>query len=187
MIRILILCFAFSASALAQGADTKAQSDRRVQLDQLLTALQAAPNDQAATLIEIRAQQLWLQSSSAAVELLLNRGLRELANDADGEAEVDFDAALALDPDFIEAWHRRAVARFEQGDSHGAIRDIQEALTREPRYFPGFDTLTRIAVARKDWKGAYAAWTQKLEIDPKCADGQEKLKDLRRRALGDDT
>ena len=60
-------------------------------------------------------------------------------------------------------------------------------LQREPRSFVALDTLTRLSEAREDWKGAYAAWQKKLEIDPKTPGGEEKLKDLRRRALGDDT
>ncbi len=85
------------------------------------------------------------------------------------------------------AWQRRAIAKFELGDPRGAIRDIEESLTREPRNFAAFRTLARIAESRQDWKGAYAAWQKLLEIDPKTSGGAEKLKDLKRRALGDVT
>ncbi len=67
------------------------------------------------------------------------------------------------------------------------MRDIEETLHREPRFFPAFRTLAGIAESRQDWKGAYAAWTKLLEIDPKTPGGAEKLKDLKRRAFGDVT
>jgi hypothetical protein len=44
-----------------------------------------------------------------------------------------------------------------------------------------------IAESRKDWKGAYAAWQKLLEIDPKTPGGEDKLKDLHRRAFGEET
>ncbi len=183
----IVLSLLFTVSAVAQPADTKAPPDRKAQLDILLTALRAAPDEDAAVPIEQRVEQLWLQSRSAAVDLLMAGGSRALANDAAGQAEMDFDAAVALEPGFIEAWHRRAIARAAQGDKDGAIADIGQALAQEPRYFPAFDTLTQIAIERQDWKGAFAAWSKKIEIDPKCAGCQEKLNDLRRRAFGDDT
>ena len=68
----------------------------------------------------------------------------------------------------------------------GAIADIQATLQHEPRSFAAFETLAAIAEARKDWKGAYEAWQKVLEIDPKTPGGQERLKDLRRHALGEE-
>ena len=154
-------------------------------LDQLLGALQSAPTEDMAALLERRIEQLWLEAGSPAVRLLMTRGMRALR--AGAAADADFDAAIALDPGYVEAWHRRAIARFEAGDTLGAIADIGEALQREPRNFAALDTLARLSEAREDWKGAYAAWQKKLEIDPKTPGGEEKRKDFRRRALGDDT
>ncbi len=186
MLRAVLVCLALTSPVFAENAEPKLP-DRKTQLDVLLTALRAAPDEDAAVQIEQRVQLLWLQSPSAAADLLMAGGTRALANDAGNEAEQDFDAAVALEPGFTEAWHRRAIARAAQGDSQGAIADIGQALAQEPRYFPALDTLTRIAIDRKDFKGAFAAWSKKLEIDPECAGGREKLNDLRRRAFGDDT
>ena len=187
MVFAIILSLVLATSASAQPTEAKVPPGREAQLDTLLTALRVAPDVDAAAPIEQRIEQLWLQSKSAAVDLLMAGGSRALANDADNEAETDFDAAVALEPGFTEAWHRRAIARAAQGDKEGAIADIQQALAQEPRYFPALDTLTRIAVERHDFKSAFAAWSKKIEIDPKCAGCQEKLNDLRRRAFGDDT
>ena len=92
-----------------------------------------------------------------------------------------------LDPDLAEAWRQRAIARYEQGDTQGAVRDLEETLKREPRHFGAFETLSRIAENRKDWKSAYSAWQKVLEIDPKTPGGEQRLKDLRRRAMGEQT
>jgi tetratricopeptide (TPR) repeat protein len=177
---ILLAPLLIASPALAQAPGPKP-------IDQLLTALQSAPSEEVAALLETRIEHIWLEAGSPAVDLLMSRGMREMHAGAPSDAEEDFDAAIALDPNYAEAWHRRAIARFQSGDTLGAIGDLGEVLQREPRNFAALDTLERLSEAQEDWKGAYAAWQKKLEIDPKTPGGEEKLKDLRRRALGDDT
>ncbi len=155
-------------------------------LDRLLTALKSAPNEAAAAPLESQIRQLWLNAGTPAVTLLMSRGLREMKADANQDAIEDFTDALVLDPNLAEAYHQRAIARFAAGDVPGAIADIQATLQREPRSFAAFQTLSQIAEARKDWKGAYEAWQKVLEIDPKTPGGDDRLKDLKRRALGEE-
>jgi tetratricopeptide (TPR) repeat protein len=173
----------FGGTAWAQPAGT----EKRAALDNLLGALKAAPTEEAAVPIEAHVRQLWLDQGSPAVGLLMSRGFRDLKAGAHEEAIADFSDAIALDPAFAEAWHQRAIARYEQGDTMGAIRDIEETLKREPRHFKAWETLSHIAENRKDWKGAYAAWQKVLDIDPKTPGGEQRLKDLKRRALGEQT
>ena len=49
---------------------------------------------------------------SPAATLLMNRGLRDLSNDADDAALTDFNAVLTLEPNLADAYHRRELARF---------------------------------------------------------------------------
>jgi predicted Zn-dependent protease len=86
-----------------------------------------------------------------------------------------------------EAWRQRALARYHAGDVNGAIRDLEETVRLEPRDFSAFGTLTDIAAARSDWKGAYAAWQKVMELDPKTPGGEERMRLLKRRAVGEDT
>lgn len=156
-------------------------------LDRLMAALKAAPSAEVAAPIEQQILQRLVQAGSPAVTLLMSRGLRDLQSDANQDAIEDFSDAITLDPKLAEAYHQRAKARYAAGDTAGAIADIEQTLEHEPRDFAALRTLAAIAEARKDWKGAYAAWQKLLDIDPKTPDGDEHLKDLRRRALGDET
>jgi tetratricopeptide (TPR) repeat protein len=171
--------------AVAQNA-TPPANDRRATLDKLLGALKTAPSEEIAGPLEERIRQLWVTAGTPAVTLLMSRGLREMKADAKQDAIEDFSDAITLDPSLAEAYRQRAIARFESGDSPGAIADVQATLQHEPRSFAAFQTLSTIAEARKDWKGAYAAWQKVLEIDPKTPGGEERLKDLRRHALGEE-
>lgn len=158
---------------------------RKTQIDDLLGALKNTGSETEAVVLEGHLRQLWLQAGSPAVTLLMARGLRDLKAAAGQEAEQDFDGAIALDPEVAEAYDQRALARFQQGKVAEAIRDIEEALKREPRNFFAFRHLAEIAEARKDWPAAFAAWQKLMAIDPKTPGGEQKLKELRKRALGE--
>ena len=92
-----------------------------------------------------------------------------------------------LAPDFAEAWLARALVKFQAGDYAGAIRDIEATLQREPRQFVALQTLSRIAEAQGDWKGALAAWQKVLELDPRTPHAQERLEMLQDKAFGEPT
>ncbi len=189
MLAKLVLIAALLLVASPAGAQnaTTAANEKRAALDKLLSALKTAPNEDVAAPLEQQIRMLWLNAGTPAVTLLMSRGLREMKADAHKDAIEDFTDAIALDPGLAEAYHQRALARYVSGDTTGAITDLQATLQHEPRSFPAFETLASIAEARKDWKGAYAAWQKVLEIDPKTPGGEERLKDLRRHALGEET
>jgi tetratricopeptide (TPR) repeat protein len=152
--------------------------------NKLLDALKHAPNEAAAATLELQIRQLWLTAGTPAVTLLMNRGLRELHAGANDDAIEDFGDAITLDPRLAEAYRQRAVARYEAGDTPGAIADLQATVQQEPRDFAAFETLSHIAEAREDWNSAYTAWQKVMEIDPKTPGGEDRLNELKRKALG---
>jgi len=178
--RLILLFAVFPSLVLGQPVQEK-----RAALDKLLDALRTAPTEQVAAMLEEKIRQSWVEASTPAVTLLMSRGLRESNANAPDEAIAVFSDAIILDPTLAEAWHQRGIARFRSGDTPGAVRDIRETLKLEPRHFSAWRTLERIAEAREDWKAAYEAWRHVLEIDPRTPHGEEKLKDLKRKAFGD--
>jgi tetratricopeptide (TPR) repeat protein len=181
-LRGLILAAALlPAIALAQ-----APGDKKAATDKLLDALKAAPTEAIARPLEEQIRQAWLGQTTPAVRLLISRGMRELKAGSFDEAVDAFSDAITLDPTLAEAWHHRAIARYQSGDPMGAISDIEETLKREPRNFAAFRTLSNIAAQREDWKNAYAAWEKLLALDPKTPGGEARLKELKRKAFGED-
>jgi tetratricopeptide (TPR) repeat protein len=177
---ILLFC---AGPALAQPPADPVHAE----IDQLLTALPMAPNEDTAARIESRVTMLWLKSGGPAVRLLLSHGVRNLGRDEPDEALQDFNAALALEPDLPEAFDRRAQARYQDGDVTGAVHDLEEVVKREPRHFGAWRTLSSIAEAQKHYASALAAWKQLLAVDPKTADAQKHLKELTRLAEGEES
>ena len=179
---LAFLGFTLPALALAQTP-----AEYRAQANKLLDALKNAPSETAAGDLEQQIRELWGHAGSPAVMLLLSRGMRELHAGAMTDAIEDFGDAIVLDPSMAEAYRERAVARYQAGDVPGAIADLQAAVQHEPRNFAAYETLSHIAEDSEDWKGAYAAWQKVMEIAPKTPDGQQRLNDLKRKALGEET
>lgn len=172
------------AAGAQRGVDTTA--DKKAAINQMLDALKAAPTEDVAGMIESRLRRLQLEASTPAVTLLMTRGLRDMtAGQFDDAVEV-FTDAITLDGTHAEAWHQRAVAKYRAGDTVGAVQDLNETLRREPRSLAAFRTLTEIAAGRQDWISAMKAWEKVLELAPKLPGGEERMKDLKRKALGQD-
>jgi tetratricopeptide (TPR) repeat protein len=172
---------------LCVTARAQSPAEKQAATDHMLDALKAAPDEQSAARLEGQLEQTWLRAGSPAVTLLMSRGLRSLQAGQDNEAVGSFSDAIVLQPNVAEAWHQRALARYHAGDVNGAIHDLEETVRLEPRDFAAFRTLTDIAAGREDWKGAYAAWQKVMELDPKTPNGEERLRLLKRRAVGEDT
>lgn len=153
-------------------------------IDQLFTALKAAPTEDAAATVEARILDAWAHQATPAVRLLLARGLRNLGQNAASDAYDSFDGAITLQPEVAEAWHGRAMARFRLGDATGAVADIQQTLQREPRNFSALADLSRVAEGQNNWKGALAAWQKVLELAPHTPGADARLRELERRANG---
>jgi cytochrome c-type biogenesis protein CcmH/NrfG len=185
--RIARLLVCGLACGVSVAAWAQSPADKRANTDRLLDALKVAPNEQVASTLEDQLLQTWLRSGTPAVTLLMSRGLRLGQSGEDDDAVESFSDAITLQPDVAEAWHQRAIIRYHAGDVTGAIHDLQETVRLEPRNFAAFHTLADIAAAREDWKGAYAAWQKVLELDPKTPGGEERLRELKRKAVGEDT
>jgi tetratricopeptide (TPR) repeat protein len=163
-----------------------AQAPAPAEVAQLYAALQAAPNEAAAGMVEAQLRSAWAARVSPTAALLLNRAAREQTGGSTADAMDDYGAAIDLDPDSTETWNRRARARFAAGDLAGAVRDEEEVLRRDPRNFAALQDLSHVAEARSDWRAALLAWQKVLDLDPQTPGGQARLKDLRRRAYGEE-
>jgi tetratricopeptide (TPR) repeat protein len=168
------------------GPPNRADAARRAELDRLFEALRTAPDEAGGALVESRIRALWGQGASPAVVLLLRRGLRNLEARVPEEAVEDFDAAVTLAPEFAEAWLLRARAQSLLGDAPAAARDLQEALRLEPRHFGALLALSMLQEERGDLTGALRSFEAALAIHPKLPGAEQRRRELRRRALGDD-
>jgi tetratricopeptide (TPR) repeat protein len=142
------------------------RGDKMQNLDRLFAALKVAPDDESAKFVENRIWAIWLASTSDTANLLMGRV--KIAIDAE-----DFDLAIKLlnavidiNPDFVEAWNRRATVYYAKKEFGPALADIREVLAREPRHFGALSGLGIILQELGDDKRALEVLRRALAIHP---------------------
>lgn len=181
----LALALLLAAPAFAQ-APAPPQSQASRDLDRAFEALREAPDERGAHMAEMAIRQIWSRQASAAVALLLNRGIRNLRAGQPGDALEDFDAAITLAPLVADAWHWRAQAHQQVGDRVAAAGDLRECLRLEPRHFAALVSLSRLQEEAGDARGALRSYEAALAIHPRLPGGAERLRELTRAAEGEE-
>lgn len=153
------------------------QGDKR--LDHLFAELQEAPDNEAKK-IENDIWQVWHESGSEMVDLLMvdageaiNLGLHE-------QAEEQYDAVVDLAPDFAEGWNRRATLRFMRGNYEGSIEDIIKVLELEPRHFGALSGLGMIYDRMGEQEAALKAFEEALLINPHLDEVRKRAEEIRK-------
>jgi len=186
MRRILLAFLLLAPAAFAQpAAPAPAQAQAQRDLDRAFQALSEAPDDRSAQMAEAAIRQIWGRQATAAVGLLLNRGVRNLRANQPNDALEDFDAALTLAPELADAWHWRAQAYAMAGDPVLAATDLRECLRLDPRHFPALISLSRLQEEAGDYRGALLSHETVLAMHPRLPGGNERLRELLRKAEGE--
>jgi tetratricopeptide (TPR) repeat protein len=154
------------------------RGDRTRNLEFLLGALKVAPDDVSAKAIEERIWALWMVSGSDTVDLLMSR-VREATDAEDFDLAIRLlDAVIEIDPDFVEAWNRRATMYFLKKDFSDSLADIQHVLAKEPRHFGALAGLGTILEEVGDDKHALEAYRKALAVHPHLKGVAEHVKAL---------
>lgn len=161
----------------AQTADNFTDPADQARLEVLFQHLRA-PGD-GWRLAETEILQIWSRSGSAAMDLLLKRGVEAL--DA-GEVEAALFHLTALTdhaPNFAEGWAARAAAHATAGQFGPASADLARALALEPRHFAALTLLCRMLDEMDRPASAEAACAASLRLHPHQQEAIDTLSRLR--------
>ena len=86
-------------------------------------------------------------------------------------------AIIDIQPNYVEAWNRRATVYYMKKDFGSALADIREVLVREPRHFGALSGLGMIMQDVGDEKHALEAFRRALAVHPHL----ERIPDLVKR------
>jgi tetratricopeptide (TPR) repeat protein len=176
--------FAFVAlpemAAHAGEADSMVAVPRApLDLDGLFAKLKQAPDAESAAVTSRAIQQRWAHSGSDTADILMQRADVALAG-GDGPLAIEIlDRLIALDPDWAEAWNRRATVFFLEDDLSRSAADIQEVLAREPRHFGALMGLGGILERIGDEHRALEAYERVLEVYPLLPSAQKAVERLK--------
>jgi tetratricopeptide (TPR) repeat protein len=162
------------------------RADRLNDLDFLFGALKAAPDATAAKAIEDRIWAVWIISPSDTANLLMTRVKTAVESKNLDLAVKLLDAIVAIKPDYVEAWNRRATIHYMRKDFERSLADIRQILAREPRHFGALAGLGLILQELGDDKRALDIYRKALEVHPHLPRIPELIKTLTEKVEGRD-
>jgi tetratricopeptide (TPR) repeat protein len=151
---------------------------RAKRLDELYAKLAAAPDQEIAAPIAEAIDQVLQHSSSPTAELLVLRAVNVAQGNRDLAMKL-LDAAVELQPDYAEAWNRRAFVYYLNDDYKRALGDIRRVLALEPRHYKALEGLGQILRSVGEKKGALAAYDSLLAIYPTMPGAKEARDELK--------
>jgi tetratricopeptide (TPR) repeat protein len=135
-------------------------------LDRLFGRLAKATNKDEAQTVEQAIWKLWMTSDSPTAELLLAQAVKASAADDNETALKILNGLIAVHPEFMEAWNRRATVYYLTGRYQDSLADIDQVLDREPRHFGALSGLGMIKRKLGDLTAARAAFSDALAVNP---------------------
>jgi tetratricopeptide (TPR) repeat protein len=123
---------------LVPGPVQSRQDDPR--LEALFTTLQETGDPSAAGKAMAEIWGIWFDAGDERVNQFMSQGRSAMAGSQFAQALANFDQAIAIDPEYAEAWNQRATLYFLIGNLEASIHDAEQALVlRRPVWFR-FDT-----------------------------------------------
>ena len=73
---------------------------------------------------------------------------------------------IEKEPDYSEAYNKRATFYFMMGDFENSMRDIESTLALEPRHFGALDGMSRILISYKKFDQALKVYEEMMSLMP---------------------
>lgn len=180
--------YAQSSESVQQDEATSgqaAESDSTQRLNELLDQLAAEPRQAGARRIARQVWQIWGQSGSDTVDLLMEWSSQAMRKEDYATANDLLDYVITLKPDYAEGWNRRATVFFLQDDYGRSLADIERTLQLEPRHFGALAGLGAILQKTNQDRQALETWYRILEIYPANKQAQKAVIDLEEEFAGE--
>ncbi len=166
----------------AASADT-AQTRKKL-FDDLFAQLRDAPNPASAAQTRALIERVWSRSGSPTADLLMSRAETALKTAQKDAAVALLDKIVSLYPEWSQAWRRRAQSAFDQGDSEGAMLDLNRALAAEPRDFLAMEQLAELFRSAHRDSEALELMRRALTLDPANTQLRDETEQWRREIEG---
>lgn len=152
--------------------DSTPIDDKRVKpLLAALTQPDPAQRDRASSAL----WHLWFHQKGVRGAQQLMRAEDMLQTDQPQQADALLSELIEAQPDFAEAWNRRAVLRYTQSDYWRAIADCQEVIKLVPYHFGALHGLGLCHSAVGNYTAAIQAFRQALAIQPYALTNQRMI------------
>ena len=152
--------------------------------EEMFDELKNAPSEEEANDVALDIWASWMESGSHAAHLVMERALQAQAFGDLDHARALYDRVIAIQPDYAEAWNRRATVFLAQENYPEALRDVNEALRLEPRHFGAWGGLGAVLERLGSTDEAVNAYEKALEIYPLFPSAKRGISRIRREREG---
>jgi len=118
---------------------------------------------------------LWFHQKGVYGAQQLMRAEEMLQRDQPQLAEALLSELVEAQPDFVEAWNRRAVLRYTRSDYWRAIADCQKVVQLVPYHFGALHGLGLCHNAVGNYTAAIQAFRQALSVQPYALTNQRMI------------
>lgn len=153
-------------------------------LERYFQRLAAAKDETEGKAIAEQIERVFDRSGSDTADLLMERAKKAITG-KDYETALDLlDFVLTLQPDWAEAYHKRATVHFLRSDEDASMRDLRATLAREPRHYSALAGLAAILSSLGQKKAAFSVLERTLAIHPQFEDVKKTYESLRGEVAG---
>ncbi len=152
---ILLICFPANSE------------NKKDELDKLFLKLKKEKNITVASKIESKIWKLWTtHPSDPLLTELLAEGSYYMSQNQLSSAHEIFSKAIELDPDWAEAWNKRATVLYLMGNYQLSQNDIDQVLNLEKRHFGALSGQGLVQSALKNYEMAINSYIEAHKIYP---------------------
>ena len=141
-------------------------NDRDIQLNRLFNELKI----NNAALVYGTEQKIWeiwtTHPTDEKLTLKLSEGINLMQGNTLSESIEIFSDLIELDPNWAEAWNKRATALYLIGDYEGSQKDIDKVLELEDRHFGALAGQGLVNIKLENYEKAIESYKRAQEIYP---------------------
>ena len=146
--------------------------EQRNKLNALFDQLQSVNNSRTAELIEKKIWSIWNEHpNDVKLTLKLELGTELMQYGSYDYALKIFDNVLKTDPNWSEAWNKRATVFFLMNQYTKSLNDIEKVLNMESRHFGALSGQARIFMRLQEYEKAIISLKKALEFYPSFKSG----------------
>tara|TARA_B100000965_G_scaffold259988_1_gene219200 strand:+ start:665 stop:1216 length:552 start_codon:yes stop_codon:yes gene_type:complete len=144
-----------------------AAQDREEELNKLFNQLKNTYNNLSAKEIESKIWKLWTtHPSEQTLTDLLEKGSYYMSQNQLTSAHNVFSKAIELDPNWAEAWNKRATVLYLMGNYDLSQNDIDMVLSLEKRHFGALAGQGLVQTALSNYQNAINSYKEVEKIYP---------------------
>jgi len=165
-----VLVFVLLLASIVPQKGLADQTDPALEL--LFEQLQQAQSNAQAKAIEAQIWQIWLATEDENAAALMSQLTYAMSLGQHELALTLCNQLVDSNPDFSEAWNKRATVQYLLGNHGLSVADIKQTLLLEPRHFGALSGLGLIFMASGNYEAALDAFNAVLEISPSSANAR---------------